>query len=77
MEIFDDKELKHLNCFWKRVTNVVWGTLTLGDINSRMDHKETGELVDYSASSTLGFITQPSELITGRHNLYVSYTTQQ
>lgn len=83
LEIFDDNELKTPILFLEDGEelhlgdNITWKTLTSGDINIRMVHEETGEFVDYSTPSNLGFITLPSELTIGWHNLYVSYTNEQ
>jgi len=83
LEIFDDNELKTPMLFLEDGEKlhlgdeITWQTLLLGDINIRMVHEDTGEFVDYSTPSNLGFLTVPLELRTGWHNLYVSYTYDQ
>jgi len=83
LDIYDDNELKTPILLLKDGEslhlgdNITWQTFTTGDINIRLVHEETGDFVDYSTPSDLGFFTLSTELTTGWHNLYVSYTNHE
>ncbi|MBI9014080.1 MAG: protein kinase [Clostridiales bacterium] len=83
LEIFDDNELKTPIMLiedggkLRLGDEIRWQMLSLGDINIRLVHEETGDFVDYSTPSHIGFITLPTEARTGWHHLYVSYTNEQ